>query len=63
MPSAPKSFTDTRLSIVNKKIKLQKVDQIRNEKNALNPVFCKGEVAFSHLSGGGIFGGFLTRPF
>ena len=24
-----------------------------DEKYALNPVFCKGEAAFSHLSGGG----------
>ena len=30
-----------------------------NEKNALNPVFCKGEAAFSHLSAGGIFGRFF----
>ena len=37
---------------------------VNNEKYALNPVFCKGEAAFSHLSGGGIFGkkNLLTRP-
>ena len=30
-----------------------------NEKYALNPVFCKGEAAFSHQSGGGTFGMFF----
>ena len=30
-----------------------------NEKNALNPVFCKGEATFSHPSGGGILGMFF----
>ena len=32
---------------------------IKNDKNALNPVFWKEEAAFSHLPGGGILGSFF----
>ena len=61
----PSYFTHTYLSIVNRK-KRNSTSRSKIAQTSLLPLFCmfcKGETAFSHLSGGGTFWEcFLTRP-